>query len=228
MRESEAPFHKACLAAVYAAERHDLVTSLERLQSARDAAEVLVKQYQAKGELHSAQHAIEQLNRVFEQCKGALSCGERAVLDKTKIDGRARGLLATEVSRGLWQAKAPRTRKGRSELKSYDHIVSCVQLPASVGTYLHVPIEVEGRPLTDVERKLAKTAAEFVCGAVRGGKKTIVLCADGKVASGLIVAMAMQRMEHHHWADIVRELQGAREGSIGNLYFVQVLVEEEE
>jgi len=223
----EASFHEVCVAALHAAERHDVVTSLERIQSARDMAESLATSYRARGELLSANNVAEHLVRTFEECKAALSRAERPVLDKAKVDGRTRGLQAVQVTTNLWQARVPYTRKGRLELRQFATVVSCVSMPSTAGPYLHAPLKVEGRALTHEERKLVHRAADTVYQSITAGRKTVVLCADGKVASGLIVALVLKRLAQQPWEHVVRRLQQLREGAVGNLYFVQVLVEED-
>jgi hypothetical protein len=225
--EVGAEFHDACVGAVYAAERHDIASAIDRMQRARDLAEQMVIECRKRGELYSAQEIIDRVNEVFAQCKQILSEGGRPVLDQTKVDGRTRGLMATQAAPNLWQAKAPRTVKGKAELKSFRTVVSCVPLYGRVPKYTHAPVKVTGKPLTDRERKSVHDAADVAHASVVAGKPTIVLCADGKIASGLIVALVLKKLSKQPWLDVVRMMQAVREGALGNLHFVQVLMEEQ-
>ncbi len=81
-------------------------------------------------------------------------------------------------------------------------------------------------PIPEEHLSKWKQAADIVVDRLRNGKKVLVTCMMGQNRSGLVTAMAMQKLlGKEHSAEIVKHIQTYRKNALNNKHYVRYLLE---
>jgi protein-tyrosine phosphatase len=133
---------------------------------------------------------------------------------------------ATEIVAGLWQGALDVANPSTADFEVVISMTSRAPHPSWAHQQVHhfpVTDPMWAHEMSAKFHERIDLAADVATQGVRSGRRVLVLCAQGKNRSGLVVAMALHKLKGWSGEQAMRCIQQKRPGSLYNIHLQRFL-----